>query len=77
FVRDLSGDAAYVERKSFIEPLPGRRIEVTFLDDEIMVGATLSYRPDGVGFFITPADPNGNNLRVFIGPSAVRHVRYL
>ena len=50
---------------------------MTFLDDEVMVGSTLSYRPQGSGFFLTPADSNGNNLRVFIGPSAVRHVRYL
>ena len=77
FVRDFAGDAAYTERKSFADVVQGRRIEVTFLDDEVMVGSTLSYRPQGSGFFLTPADSNGNNLRVFIGPSAVRHVRYL
>ena len=57
--------------------MQGRRIEATFLDDEVMVGSTLSYRPQGSGFFLTPADSDGNNLRVFIGPSAVRHVRNL
>jgi hypothetical protein len=77
FVRDFAGNAAYTERKSFADVVQGRRIEVTFLDDEVMVGSTLSYRPQGSGFFLTPADSNGNNLRVFIGPSAVRHVRYL
>jgi uncharacterized protein DUF6982 len=77
FVRDFAGDATYAERKSFADVVQGRRIEVTFLDDEVMVGSTLSYRPQGSGFFLTPADSNGNNLRVFIGPSAVRHVRYL
>ena len=77
FVRDFAGDPTYTERKSFEETAQGRRIEVTFLDDEVLVGSTLSYRPEGSGFFLTPADNRGNNLRVFIGPSAVRHIRYL
>jgi hypothetical protein len=53
FVHDFAGDAKYVERKSFVEPLPGRRIEIRFLDDELMLGATLGYRNDGTGFFVT------------------------
>ncbi|MEP6916958.1 MAG: hypothetical protein ABJC89_14995 [Acidobacteriota bacterium] len=77
FVKDFSGDADHVERKSFLEPVPGRRIEITFLDDEILIGATLGYRPDGAGFFVTPADPSGNNLRIFVMPGAIRHIRYL
>ena len=77
FVRDFSGDPAYVDKKSFLEPRAGRRIEVSFLDDEIMVGTTLNYHPAGVGFFLFPADPDGNNLRVFVGLAAVRHIRYL
>jgi len=77
FVRDFEGDPGYIQRKSFVEPLPGRRIEITFLDDEVMVGATLGYRPDGTGFFMTPADPSGNNLRVFVLPGSIRHIAYL
>jgi hypothetical protein len=77
FVREFEGDPDYVDRRSFVEPLPGRRIEVTFLDDEVMMGATLGYRPDGTGFFVTPADPNSNNLRIFVLPGAIRHIRYL
>jgi hypothetical protein len=26
---------------------------------------------------MTPADSDGNNLRVFVQPGAVRHIRYL
>jgi Family of unknown function (DUF6982) len=77
FVRDFEGNPDYAERKSFNDPLPGRRIEITFLDDEVLVGATLGYRPDGTGFFVTPADQSGNNLRIFVLPGAVRHIRYL
>jgi len=77
FVRDFNGDPGHVEQRTFDHGLRGRRIEVTFLDDEVLVGSTLGYRPDGSGFFMTPADGQGNNLRVFIQPAAVRHIRYL
>ena len=76
-VKDFHGDATYQERKSFDAATPGRRIEVTFLDGEVLLGTTLSYRPDGHGFFMTPADPLANNERVFVVPSAVRHFKYV
>jgi len=50
---------------------------VTFTDGELMVGTTLGYRPDGSGFFVRPADTEGNNLRVFVAPGAVKRVRFL
>jgi hypothetical protein len=77
FVRDFAGDPDYVESRSFLERTPGRRIEVTFTDGELMVGTTLGYRPDGSGFFVRPADSEGNNLRVFVAPGAVKRVRFL
>ena len=76
-VKDFDGNAGYQESKSFDAAPPGRRIEVTFLDGEVLLGTTLSYRPDGNGFFLTPADPNANNERVFVVPSAVRHFRFV
>ena len=77
FVRDFDGDPDYVESRSFADRSPGRRIEVTFVDGELMVGTTLGYRPDGTGFFVRPADTDGNNLRVFVTPGAVKRVRFL
>jgi len=77
FVRDFEGDADYIEDQSFDGAAPGRRLEVTFFDSEVLVGTTLSYRPDGRGFFVRPADPRANNLRVFVVTSAVRHIRFL
>ena len=76
-VKDFDGNAAYEERKSFDLSTRGRRIEVTFLDGEVMRGTTLTYRPDGHGFFMTPVDPNANNERVFVVPTAVRHFKYV
>jgi hypothetical protein len=77
FVRDFQGDASYTEERTFGQAAHGRKLEVTFSDNELLVGTTLSYRPDGQGFFVIPADPRANNLRVFVVTSAVRHVRFL
>jgi hypothetical protein len=77
FVRDFRGDSSYVEDRSFDAAAHGRRVEVTFADNEVVVGTTLSYRPDGQGFFLNPADPRANNIRIFVVTSAVRHVRFL
>ena len=77
FVRDFDGDPGYRERKSFTVRGQGRRIEVTFADTEVILGTTLNYRPDGLGFFVSPADPGANNTRIFVVGSAVKRVRFL
>ena len=76
FVRDFAGNPAYVERTDSEHPQHGRRIEVTLLDNEVIAGRTLNYRADGYGFFVVPADPLANNIRVFIVATAVRQVRF-
>jgi hypothetical protein len=76
FVRDFAGNPGYVERTDSDQPQHGRRIEVTLVDDEVISGRTLNYRPDGYGFFVVPADPLANNIRVFIVATAVRQVRF-
>jgi hypothetical protein len=76
FVRDFAGNPGYVERNETDAVQHGRRIEVTLVDDEVITGRTLSYRPDGHGFFVVPADPNTNNIRVFVVSSSVRQVRF-
>jgi len=77
FVRDFDGDPDYVEGRTFAEYTSGRKIEVTFADGELLLGSTLGYRPDGAGFFVCPADGDGNNLRVFVLASGVKRIRYL
>ena len=77
FVREFEGNPNYVEEKTFAEQPQGRKLEVTFEDGEVLVGSTLSYRPEGHGFFVHPADKKANNLRVFVSSGAVRHVRFL
>jgi hypothetical protein len=79
FVKDFVGNVAYTEKKSFPEGqrLAGRKVEVTFTDGEVLVGSTLSYDPARLGFFVTPADPQSNNLRVFVLRGAINNVSYL
>lgn len=77
FVREFAGDPTLIETKVFSEPQQGRKMEVTFRDNEIMVGSTLSYRGAGNGFFLQPADPRSNNLRVFVTAAGMRQVRFL
>jgi hypothetical protein len=76
FVRDFAGNPGYVERTDTADIRHGRRIEVTLIDDEVIVGRTLSYRPDGNGFFVVPADPLANNIRIFVVSTSVRQVRF-
>jgi hypothetical protein len=75
FVHDLAGDSGHrpgVDTRTEC----GRRIEVTFVDGEVLAGTTLSYSPKGPGFFVTPLDASGNNLSLFVASGAVRHINF-
>jgi hypothetical protein len=79
-VRDFHGNPRFEERNFYIEgeSPSGLKLEVTFADGEVMVGSTLlNYDPKRQGNFIIPADPNSNNVRVFVVSSAVKRVRQL
>lgn len=76
FVRALEGNPGYEERKvptATRKPL-GRLLRITFLDGETLVGSTLEYDPQAVGFSVYPIDLKSNNTRVFVINSAVRRV---
>ena len=78
-VLNFVGQPLYKERKKYVEAEKpsGQKVEVTFIDGEVLVGTTLSYDPKRQGFFIFPADPKSNNIRVYVVSSAVEKVRYL
>jgi len=79
FVQDFAGNSLYYERKKYLEgeKPSGRKVEVTFMDGEVLVGTTLGYDPSRPGFFLFPADPKSNNIRVFAISTSVKKVRYL
>jgi len=78
-VRNFLGDSGYVERKKYQEgDTPyGIQLEVTFADGEVMVGSSMGFDSKREGFFLSPVDPMGNNVRVFVITSAVKRIRQL
>lgn len=79
FVKDFDGNPGYSERKEYSngDKAQGRKVEVLFVDDEKLVGSTLGYDPNLLGFFLFPVDPESNNMRVFAITTAVKSVRYI
>jgi hypothetical protein len=75
FVRDLTGDPARYE-ESVIHPDDVRtrgasRIELEFADGERLVGLTVRFPPVRPFFYVLPADPRSNNLRILVNRAAV------
>lgn len=79
FVKTFEGDREYDERKEFIAgDLPqGRKVEVTFVDGEIIQGSTVGYDPHRPGFFLIPVDRRSNNIRIFVVTSAMANFKFL
>jgi len=77
FVKDYDGDESYSYSYSDAIIGGGRKVRVTFIDGEEMVGYTQGYSPNRSGFFITPADLGGNNEKVFVVVSATTEVQFL
>ncbi len=75
FVRDFEGDSNYIHKWNLdCDKAAGKKLMVTFSDGEVLFGTTQGYHPEDTGFFLYPADPESNNLRVFIINGAVESV---
>ena len=48
-----------------------------FKDGETQVGYTQGFSPSRPGFFFFPADPDGNNKRIFVVNAATSDVRFV
>jgi hypothetical protein len=77
FVWDFIGNPEYNESISAAGSLHGRIIEVTFRDGEKIIGRTEGYSPQRLGFFMFPADPKSNNIRIFVVNRNTRQVRLI
>ncbi len=79
FVKSYEGNSQYQEVKGFskVDPVTfrGMKIKVTFIDNETIYGSTLGYNKNRKGFFIFPADPDSNNIRIYVVASAVKEVK--
>ena len=77
FVKDLKGNKEHQYNYNDHIAAGGRKIKVLFNDGETVVGYSLSYSADRLGFFMTPADLKGNNERIFVVNSATEKVEFL
>jgi hypothetical protein len=70
FVRTFEGikyhQTAHENALESLNSIPGLKMKVAFSDGEVMYGTTHMYTPERKGFFIFPADKEGNNERVFV-----------
>ena len=78
FVRSWVGDARRVDDNTFDKAAgQGRRVVVTFHDDEKLAGFTVGYAAGKPGFFVVPADRASNNTRVFVVNAAVKQLEWV
>jgi hypothetical protein len=77
FVKDHEGHREHHDTYDMKTAGHGRKIEVTFRDGEKIMGSTEAYNPQKPGFFLFPADPEGNNIRIFVVNSNVQKVNIL
>ncbi len=79
FVLDLGGNPDRRDIHGFIhgpgETNQGKKVAVRFKDKEVIFGYTLSYSRERSGFFMTPADPGSNNLRIYVLTAATLEVK--
>ena len=78
FVRTLGGDPSYHEVQA-VDASDARargaaQIELEFADGERLVGLTTRFPPVRRFFFVLPADPRSNNLRILVNRSAVQRL---
>jgi len=77
FVQDFAGNPDHLPRPDADDPSArGRRVTVTFVDGEVLRGATLGYSQNAPGFFVSPLDSTSNNARIFVLAGAIRHVQF-
>ena len=77
FTKDFEGNSQRKDDYSHEIRGAGRKMRVEFRDGEVVIGYTLGYSPDRLGFFLTPADVNGNNERIFILNASSKKVEFI
>ncbi len=77
FVKSFDGNRSY--RYSYNDEIPGagEKYFVKFDDGEEMVGYTTQLDYSAHGFYMTPADVQGNNTYVFASRSAIESMSFV
>jgi hypothetical protein len=78
YVKDYMGNRDFVARRQFDEAMrSGRKAIVVFSDGEEIWGTVGDDVDQGSGFFFFPADPQDNNVRIFVVRSSLKELRLL
>lgn len=77
FTKDFVGNKEHQYDYSHEIRGAGRKLRVEFNDGEVVVGYSLAYSADRQGFFLTPADTNGNNERIFVLNDSSKSVEFI
>jgi hypothetical protein len=79
FVKKIEGNPGRTSVQGFLAApaatAHGKKIAVRFKDGELLCGYTLSHQPDRDGFFLFPADPESNNIRVYVLSAAAAEIK--
>lgn len=76
FVKDFAGKPDYEERNEFLpgDEKRGKKLRITFADGERMNAISVGFGRERKGFFVTPVDPQSNNIRIFVISSTTKEV---
>lgn len=72
FVKTFNGNKDYIYKYNDFIPWGGNKIKIEFIDGEEMIGYTPNHPSGHHGFFVTPADLQGNNKRIFVIASSTK-----
>lgn len=78
WVKDYVGNRHYNPRQRFGRVAGDEKKAIAVFEDGEEIWGTLDEAPEEqVGFFLTPADPEDNNVRVFVVRSALKELRLM
>jgi hypothetical protein len=77
FVKTFNGNKDYIYKYNDFIPWGGNKIKIEFIDGEVIIGYTPHHPSGHRGFFVTPADLQGNNKRIFVIASSTKKMTIL
>lgn len=76
YVKDYLGNRDFIARRHFDQvQRNGRRVILTFYDDEQMWGTIADGDEGKPGFYFYPADERDNNIRLFVPKSSLKDLQ--
>jgi hypothetical protein len=76
FIKEPESDETPEDTYKNIANYGGKKVKIHFNDDEIIIGYTMEYLSDYQGFFITPANQESNNERIFVMTAATDKITF-